>query len=138
MFPITSIFVIVFAFLFVLLSMHVITLRQTYKVAMGDAGHEDLKRAIAAHANFIQYVPFMLIILAMCEMSDMNYRLLFMLGFLMLFSRGCHAYSMVVYEANAEDGADPLRFRKTGMVGTFAALILGSIFLLILNHTSVL
>lgn len=132
--PITSIYVFVFAFLFVMLSYNVIKLRQEHGVGLGDGGHNALTRAIAAHGNFAQYVPMMLIILALCEMGGVESTLCFLLGFLMLFARGCHFYSLLVYETNAEEGKDALRFRKTGMVATFASIILGAIFLLVFTY----
>ena len=136
--PVTVTYLFVLAFLFVLLSYNVIKLRGAHAVAFGDAGNDELKRAIAAHSNFAQYVPIMMLILALCEASGVNPRLCFMLGFLMLFGRVSHIYGVLIYETHGEEGKDPFRFRKVGMIATFAAITISSIFLLLNTYGAVI
>ena len=133
----TATYLFVFAFLFVLLTYNVIKIRGAHAVAFGDGGNDELKRAIAAHSNFAQYVPMMVIILALCEASGINPRLCFMLGFLMLFGRVSHIYGILIYEMRPEEGKDPFRFRKVGMMATFAAITISSIFLLLHTYGAV-
>ena len=45
------------------LSMRISMMRMRHKVSLGDGGRADLGQAVRAHANFIEYVPFTLILL---------------------------------------------------------------------------
>ncbi len=124
---ITPLYASVFAIVYVLLSLHVIHLRGTHHVALGDGGHPPLTRAIAAHANFSQYVPLFLVLLLLMELGEFSHHLLLLIGFLMLFGRVLHAYSVLVYESAHAGQGDALRLRKTGMVATFAALTIAAL-----------
>ena len=55
--------------LFIWLSWKVIVERRRSKVGLGDGGDPDLQRAIRVHANFIEYTPLALVLLALAEMS---------------------------------------------------------------------
>ena len=53
--------------LFIWLSWKVIVERRRSKVGLGDGGDPDLQRAIRVHANFIEYTPFALVLLALVD-----------------------------------------------------------------------
>ena len=52
------------ALLFVAVSARVILLRRASKIPLGSAGHADLERRARVRANFAEYVPFALLLLA--------------------------------------------------------------------------
>ena len=56
--------------LFIWLSWKVIVERRRSKVGLGDGGDPDLQRAIRVHANFIEYTPFALVLLALVDVSS--------------------------------------------------------------------
>jgi uncharacterized membrane protein YecN with MAPEG domain len=55
------------AALYIFLSLRVIRMRRRDRVALGDAKHPNLQRAIRVHANFAEYVPFALLLAAFVE-----------------------------------------------------------------------
>ena len=109
--------------LFVALGVRVIRLRQSEQVALGDGGHESLQRAMRVHANFAEYVPLALILLALAELTGAASLALHGLGLALLGGRVLHAYGV------SQPGED-YRFRVAGMGLTFVALISGALFCL--------
>ena len=58
------------ALLYAVLTLHVIRLRQGNRAAFGDGDQRSqLRSAIRAHANFIEYVPIVTLMVAFLEMS---------------------------------------------------------------------
>jgi len=55
--------------LYLALSLQVIRLRRTLQVGLGSGGNEVLDRAVRAHANFAEYVPLGLLLLALIEIG---------------------------------------------------------------------
>ena len=56
------------AILAIFLSMRVVRLRMKTGVGIGDKGEPDLKRSVRVHANFSEYDPLALVLLALLEM----------------------------------------------------------------------
>ena len=79
--------------LFVLLSSRVIASRLSGKVAFGDGGDRDLLRRIRGHANFVEYVPLALLMMAVLELSRYSIYVLHALGILLLIARVLHGYA---------------------------------------------
>ena len=68
---ITAIYLAVLALLYVGLAIQVARLRQRDRAAFGDNGSRELRSAIRAHANFVEYVPIITLMVAMLEMSGL-------------------------------------------------------------------
>jgi len=66
-FTITMFYAGLLAVLFLLLALRVVGLRRSLQVGLGSGGHEVLDRAVRAHANFSEYVPLALLMLALVE-----------------------------------------------------------------------
>jgi uncharacterized membrane protein YecN with MAPEG domain len=65
------------------------------KVGIGHGGSHELRRAIRAHANFSEYVPFALLMLFLLEMSAMfPPAAIWSLGVALFASRLLHAIGM--------------------------------------------
>ena len=68
---ITSAYLAVLALLYTVLAVQVGRLRQRDRATFGDNGSLALRSAIRAHANFIEYVPIIALMVAMLEMSGL-------------------------------------------------------------------
>ena len=79
---------------FVVLSLRVIQRRRAAKVSLGDGGDVLLQRAIRGQANFAEYVPLALLLLAVLEVSRFSIYLLHFLGIALLIARLLHGYAM--------------------------------------------
>ena len=60
---ITALYTSLLGILWLGLTMYVILGRWKYEVSLGDGGENDLNRRIRAHANFMETVPFAVILL---------------------------------------------------------------------------
>ena len=68
---ITSAYLAILALLYTVLALQVGRLRQRDRATFGDNGSLQLRSAIRAHANFIEYVPIIALMMAMLEMSGL-------------------------------------------------------------------
>lgn len=123
-FLITSITLLSLVPLFLFLSFHVIRHRVTNRVAIGDSGDEKLFRKIRMHANFTEYTPIAIFLLALCEVHLVSFSILVSVGSLLVIGRYLHAYGI----SNLKT---PNAFRISGMMATFFSIIVASIALLI-------
>ena len=116
---ITAIYLAILALLFTGLAIQVARLRQRDRAAFGDNGSRELRSAIRAHANFVEYVPIITLMVAMLEMSGLPAMPVHVLMGALLVSRLLHPLGM--YAA-----PNTLQFR-IGRVGgitlTFVLLI---------------
>jgi uncharacterized membrane protein YecN with MAPEG domain len=88
---ITSVIASALTIIFVKLSFAVIGLRRKNKVGLGSGGHEDLERAIRAHGNFAEYVPFGVILIACLELNGAPWWLVAIPGITLIIGRLIHA-----------------------------------------------
>lgn len=102
--------------IFVVLSFRVVRVRTSAKISLGDGGDQTLLSRIRAHANFAEYVPLLLILLALVEYINGTNDLVKAIGTLIVVSRIAHAIGMARHGANI--------FRVVGAVGTLSALML--------------
>ena len=73
------------------LAMRVVGHRRALKIGIGDGGDKRLARKVRVHANFIEYVPVALLMLALLELSGLGAMWLWALGGTLLLSRVLHA-----------------------------------------------
>jgi uncharacterized membrane protein YecN with MAPEG domain len=66
------------------LALEVARLRRGNRVLFGDGENVRLRSAIRAHANFIEYVPIIALLVAMLEMSGSTTRVHVLMGALLL------------------------------------------------------
>ena len=83
------------AFLIVLLSLHAIKKRRSNKVSVGDGGIDELKIAMAAQSNAIEYIPIALILLFALEYNQGNILLVHLFGVLLIAGRIIHAKGLL-------------------------------------------
>ena len=65
--------------------------RHRHRIGLGDGGDPVLLRKIRVHANFIEYVPLGLLMLALLELGGLWQPLLWLFGGALLLARGMHA-----------------------------------------------
>ena len=113
---ITSIIASLLTIIFIKLSFAVIGLRRKNKVGLGSGGHDDLERAIRAQGNFVEYVPFGIILIACLELNGAPWWLVLILGITLIVGRLIHAVGI---------NEPPPNFSKRvmGMKFTFNTLI---------------
>ena len=117
---VTPLYAALCGLLLILLSHRVIRQRHRFKVALGDAGEPQIRRAMRVQANFVEYSPITLVLLALAELQGHALWLLHGLGLLMLCGRLLHAFGVAREPEN-------IRFRVAGMALTFAAIALASL-----------
>jgi uncharacterized membrane protein YecN with MAPEG domain len=106
------------------LSLRVIGLRRRLKVGIGTGGQPAIERAMRAQANFAEYAPFALILLALAEAGGAPAAIIHVLGATLLAGRVAHGWGIT---REKED----FRFRVAGMGATFGVIICGAIAALI-------
>lgn len=88
---VTTLIACILAALLIRLSFRVIRLRRHHKVGLGSGGVDDLERAIRAQANFTEYVPIALILMACLELNGAPLWLIAILGITLIAGRMIHA-----------------------------------------------
>jgi len=78
---------------FAVLSLRVIGQRCT-GISLGDGGDPQMLRKIRAHANFAEYIPFILLMMAFLEMGGSSVLVLHGLGVATLVGRLLHGYAL--------------------------------------------
>ncbi|MGI9383489.1 MAG: MAPEG family protein [Methyloligellaceae bacterium] len=117
---ITPIYAAIAALLFVALSARTIRGRRTAGVALGDGDDRLLQRAIRAHGNFAEYVPFTILLMALAELRDGPVWTVHVIGLTLLAGRMIHALGV-------SREPEQMRLRTLGMALTFTALITGAL-----------
>ena len=91
------------ALLHIWLAARVSRLRRHFKVSVGDGGNEALLRRIRAHGNYVENMPFFLILLGLVELAGGDRRILWGIAIAFVLARIAHAFGM------DRAGANPLR-----------------------------
>lgn len=113
---ITPLFAAVFGLIYIVLSLNVVRYRFGAKVSLGSEGNNDLEMATRAHGNFIEYVPFSLLLMWFIETLTLSANEVFWLGSILLVARVSHAFG-IFYPSQL------IVLRKLGIVATFAVMI---------------
>jgi len=110
--------------LFVYLSVRTIRVRRRLQIAIGDKGQPEMQRAMRVHANFAEYVPLALVLLAMVESRAPAAWLMHGLCLSLLVGRLLHAYGV-------SQTPERFQFRVVSMLLTTGCLVAASLFLLV-------
>jgi uncharacterized protein len=115
---IVAFYAAILALIFVALTIRIIVLRNVLKIGIGDGGNVKIIRAIRAHSNFAEYVPFTLLLIYFVEVSAfMPYWFIHGVCICLLVSRISHGFGISQIKEN-------FAFRIFGMIMTFTVLIL--------------
>ena len=92
----TAAYLGILGLLYAVLGLQVSRLRRGNQVLFGDGGNIKLRSAIRAHANFAEYVPLIVLMVAMLEMSGMPATRVHLLMGTLLVARLLHPLGMYV------------------------------------------
>ena len=120
MLTVTPIYAGLLALLYLLLSYRVIQRRIEGRIAHGDGDDAELILRMRVHANFNEYVPLALILLALAEMQSAPGWVVHLLGAGLLVGRLGHAWGM------SQTPGKPLG-RGGGTVLTYAVLLVAAL-----------
>ena len=112
---VTALYAALLAGLLIFLSIRVIGRRREARVEIGSGDDTELLRRMRVHANFIEYAPFALLLMALAESLKAPSIWLHALGAMLLVGRVVHAYGL-------SQTPHILRLRVWGMRLTFAVI----------------
>ncbi len=76
------------------LSLRIPRLRMRYRVGLGDGDVPVLRQAVRVHANFAEFVPFILVLMAFVELAGYSAWFIHFLGIVLVMARVLHAYGL--------------------------------------------
>lgn len=115
-----------FGLIFVALSVWVVAGRARYRVHHGDGGSDPLQRRIRSQANFAEYVPLALLLVALNEAAGARGWTIHALLLALLVARLAHPFGMTAPEASARQFA----LRGPAIVVTWLAIAIAAVMLL--------
>jgi uncharacterized protein len=111
----TALYAGLLAPLFIFLSFRVINHRRSAKVGLGDGKNDEMLRRMRVQANFAEYVPFALLLMALAESMQTPQWILHIAGVALLAGRLSHAYGV-------SQTPETFAFRIRGMIATFTVI----------------
>ena len=124
---VTSGYAAFLALIFVAISAWVVAGRAAFKVNYGDGGDDRLTRRMRAHANFAEYVPLILILVALLEARATSRFTIHALLLPLVIARALHPFGML-----ARDGSrQQLAFRGSTTMVTWLVLVAAAVLLLV-------
>jgi len=115
---ITALYAALMALWLLVLAVPVSRLRLKERVGIGDGGHPALARAIRVHANTVEWVPTILVLLLVAELNRAPPALLHGCGIALMIGRMLHAFGL---SRNA--ASSPGRFWGTGFTWLTLAVL---------------
>ncbi len=98
-YPVTALYAAILGLLLIFLSDQVSRSRKRSAISLGHGDNTALERAMRAHGNFIEYVPFGLILMLVLESEIPQTWALHLFGIMLLAGRLLHAWGMTHPEA---------------------------------------
>lgn len=109
----------------IVLSFFAGSLRGKTGISIGDGGNPDLLLAMRRHGNFVEYVPFALILLALLEMNGVQAQTIHIMGASLTVARVLHAAGL---KADTISGVG----RAIGAGATALIIVVASIWAIVL------
>jgi|SRR6478735_345514 uncharacterized membrane protein YecN with MAPEG domain len=120
---ITAFYLGILALIYAALALRVAGMRRSNRVLFGDAENTGLRAAIRVHANFIEYVPIITLLVALLEMSGMPAMRVHLLMGGLLLSRLLHPLGMAARPGTWQFTVG----RVAGILLTIAVLVAAAI-----------
>lgn len=114
--PITAIYGSLLALVILWLSIRVVSLRRSHKVGLGSGGVEAIEHAMRVQANATEYIPILVLLLAVFELNGGNVTLTHVFGGLVVLFRVMHGIGF-----SGAKGVSIGRF--VGALGTFVMVL---------------
>lgn len=109
-FAVTPLYALPLALIFLILWFRVSGVRSATKISYGDGGNIELLRRIRQHGNFIEWAPFVLILMTLAEGMGAPAIYLHITGSLLLIGRIAHPFGL----GDVNNAAHPLRYVGNG------------------------
>ncbi|MGE4063573.1 MAG: MAPEG family protein [Rhodospirillaceae bacterium] len=109
--PVTLVTASILALMCLLLAARVSGARLKHRISLGDRGNEELLVRMRIHGNFVEFVPFVLILMALLELTGADRSILIAAGAILVLSRISHMIGM--------PRPAPNLFRAGGATGTY-------------------
>jgi uncharacterized membrane protein YecN with MAPEG domain len=122
--PVTLATASVLALIYLGLALRVVQARFKYRVSLGAGNNADLEARIRSHGNFGEYVPLLLVFLALFELAGVDKSVLWAVSAALVLFRVLHFVGI--------PRRSPNPFRFAGTVGTFLLIIAASVYGLML------
>jgi len=100
------------------------TKRPKLGISVGDGGNPEMLLAMRRHANFTEYVPLALILLALLEVNDVSAMAIHVMGAGLVIARIAHAVGL---KADSVQGAG----RFIGAAGTALITLVASVWAIV-------
>jgi uncharacterized protein len=97
---------------------NVTSTRSALKTSIGDAGNVELLQKIRWHGNFIEWVPFVLVLMILAELQGAGSLWLHAAGALLVIGRIAHPFGLKI-----DNASHPLRFIGNGSNILAAAIL---------------
>jgi len=91
---ITALYSGLLGLILVYLSYNVVGRRKSHGIGIGDGENQALARAIRVQANFTEYVPLAIILMAVCESNHGSSLITHIAGSILVVGRLLHAYGL--------------------------------------------
>lgn len=117
MIEITPMYAVPLAILMLALWFNVTKTRAAKSISIGDGGDVELHEKIRRHGNFIEWVPFVLLMMLIAELSGAGPEWLHAIGLFLLVSRLIHPFGL---KADAPSHV----LRIVGNTGSLIALVI--------------
>ena len=129
--PVTSLYASLLGLVILFLAYRIVRLRRSQKVGLGSGGDQSIEHAMRVMANFTEYVPMALILIALLEMNETPGWMIHVFGGALLFAR---LYHLQGFGGNI--GVSGGRFVGTGLTWLVIALsaLTNLVHFFILNH----
>jgi uncharacterized protein len=106
---ITTTFALALIPIWFVLWVRVTSMRSALNLSIGDGGNPALLQKVRQHGNFIEWVPFVLILMFLAETQGVGASWLYAAGGLLLLGRLAHPFGLAI-----ESAAHPLRYVGNG------------------------
>ena len=119
-FAITPLYALPLALIFLILFFRTTSMRSGLKISIGDGGNVDMLLRIRHHGNFVEWTPFVLILMILAEGMGAPAIYLHISGALLLIGRIAHPFGL-----KKDNAAHPLRYvgNGTNILATLNAMV---------------
>ena len=119
-FEVTPLYALPLALIFLILWFRTTSKRADLKLSIGDGGNPDMLLRIRHHGNFVEWTPFVLILMILAEGMGAPALYLHISGALLLIGRIAHPFGL-----KKDNAAHPLRYvgNGTNILATLNAMV---------------
>lgn len=121
LFDVTPLYALPLAFIYLVLWFRISGIRAAEKISYGDGGNTELLRRIRQHGNFVEWAPFVLILMMLAEGMGAPDLYIHISGALLLIGRIAHPFGLQAID----NAAHPMRYlgNGTNILATVNAMV---------------